>query len=89
VVLYGVDARADCLGDGGYVAGKNYLVYASEKEATDVFLGELFWYGFADVLPKGTKILMPETACKPGGETSTVREAIRQLGRGRAPAKRN
>lgn len=87
VTLYGMDNGTDCLGDGGYVVGRNYLVYASEIDVRDVTLGGSFWYGWTDVLPPGTKMLVPQTACMPGGETSAVEEAIRQLGKSRLPAK--
>jgi hypothetical protein len=85
VILYGVDAGTDCLGDGGYEVGKNYLVYASELEAKDVVLGGRFWYGWSDMLPEGTKMLVP-TSCAP--ETSADRKTLhRDLGRGRIPTK--
>jgi hypothetical protein len=84
VILYGVDSGTDCLGDGGYEVGKNYLVYAAEDHAKDVILDEFFWYGWTDVLPEGTKMLLP-TACTPGGETSKVRKALGELGNGRIP----
>jgi hypothetical protein len=42
-ILYGVDDGTDYTGDGGYEAGKNYLVYAGEQivkdEALDGFFG--------------------------------------------------
>ena len=85
VTLYGMDAGTDCLGDSGYAEGKSYLVYASESDVKDVVLDGLFWYGWLDVLPAGTKMLVPQTACTPGGESSVVRDAIRQLGKGRVP----
>lgn len=87
-MVHVVDSGTDCLGDGGYEVGKNYLVYAKELDAADVILeGGFFWYGWTDVLPKGTKMLMPETGCTLGGETSSVRKAIRELGKARMPAK--
>jgi len=91
VILYGVDGGTDCLGDGGYEVGKNYLVYAAEQDVQDLTLDGLpdgpLWYGWTDVLPKGTKMLVPQTACMPGGEASAVRKSLRALGKGRAPAK--
>ena len=88
VNVYVVDSGTDCLGDGSYEAGKNYLVYADEVDVRDVFLdGKFFWYGWTDVLPKGTKMLVPEIGCSPGGETSSVKKAIRELGKARMPAK--
>jgi len=87
VILYGVDDGTDCLGDGGYEIGKNYLVYASEQVVKDVIMDGIFWYGWTDVLPEGTTMLVPQTVCRPGGATSAVRKALRELGRGRIPAK--
>jgi hypothetical protein len=83
VTLYGVDDGTDCLGDGEYEVGKTFLVYASEANVTSVVEG-LLWY-WDDVFPPGTKMLVPG-ACTPGGETSTVRKALRQLGKGHTPA---
>ena len=89
VILYGVDNGTDCLGDGGYEVGRNYLVYASEREVKDIVMENgFFWYGWTDVLPEGTKMLVPQTACEPGGgETSATRKAIRELGKARMPGK--
>ena len=91
VTLYGVDGGTDCLGDGGYEVGKDFLVYASERDVQDVTYDGLrdgpFWYGWTDVLPRGTKMLVPQTACTPGGESSAVRKNLRELGKGRIPAK--
>lgn len=87
VTLYGVDGGTDCLWDGGYVAGKDYLVYAAEVEVKDVTLEDgHFWYGWTDVLPKGAKMLIPEDACMPGGLAD--RKVLRRdLGKGRIPPK--
>lgn len=85
LTLYDMEGGTDCLGDGGYLVGKNYLAYAQETTAKDVVLDGSFWYGWADKLPEGTKILVPRTGCMPGGESSAVQEAIRQLGAGRVP----
>jgi len=87
VTLYAIDEGTDCLGGSEYEIGKSYLVYASEQDAKDVILpGENFWYGWTDILQEGTKMLVP-TACTPGGKTSDVQKAIRQIGKGRIPAK--
>lgn len=82
LTLYGVDDGTDCLGGGGYELGKNYLVYAPEQDVQDVTVdGSLngsLWYGWTDILPKGTKMLLAETGCMPGGESSAVRKALRE-----------
>jgi len=87
VVIHAVEAGTDCLGDGAYEVGKNYLVYANEVDVRDVSLEGEFWYGWTDVLPKGSKMLTPQTVCTRGGETTSVRKAIRELGKARIPAK--
>ena len=69
------------------MVGKNYLVYASEIDVSDFVTDGLFWYGWTDVLPVGTKMMIP-AGCSPGGETSTVRKVVRQLGKGHAPVNR-
>jgi hypothetical protein len=84
LVIHGVDPGTDCLGDGGYQVGKEYLVYAYEQKVEDVFLGDQLWYGWKDILPEGSPMLVADTACKPGGEASAVRAALAELGHGRA-----
>jgi hypothetical protein len=86
-ILYGVDGGTDCMGDGGYEVGKKYLVYAGEQVVKDEILDNgFFWFGWTDVLPEGTHMLVPG-ACAPGGETTMVaaRTALRELGKGRTP----
>lgn len=90
LVLYGVDDGTDCMGGSSYKVGKSYLVYASEKVAKDVILaGGVFWFGWTDVLPQGTPMLVL-TACTPGGETASeaARLALQELGKGRTPPKK-
>jgi hypothetical protein len=86
VIIYGVGDGTDCLGGSGYEVGKNYLVYSSEQDVKDEVIGTFFWYGWTDLLPKGTKMLVPGS-CTPGGEISAVRKSLRELGKGRVPAK--
>lgn len=84
-IVYGLDPGTDCLGDGDYQVGKEYLVYAVEDRSRDVLLDEYFWYGWKDILPEGSPVLIPDTACKPGGQVPKVRDALRELGPGRVP----
>ncbi len=86
VTLYTLDPGTDCLGED-YQVGKEYLVYASEQEVLDVQPDpDFFWYGWADVLTRGTKMWVPGNPCMPGGEVSAseVKAALRQLRRGRS-----
>src|ERR1700691_1645571 len=60
IVIYGVDPGTDCMGWGDVEVGKAYLMYVGKQEAKDVVVGDHFWIGWADLFPKGTKILVPE-----------------------------
>jgi hypothetical protein len=87
IVLYGLDDGTDCMGGSYLEVGKNYLVFASEHPAQDNYLdGTKLWYGWTDVLPKGTPMLML-TPCAPSGETSKifVKDAVKRLGKGSPP----
>ena len=86
LVIYGVDPGTDCQGGGEYQVGKSYLVFAVAHAATDVLSGNDFWYGWKDMLPEGSVMLVPDTACKPGGEIPKVKASLDQLGPGRAPS---
>lgn len=85
IILYGLDDGTDCLGGSSYQVGTEYLVFASEHPSKDVFLGADFWYGWTDVLPAGTLMLM-DTSCAPGGKLSEpfVKDAIKRLGKGQS-----
>jgi hypothetical protein len=87
VTLYDVDLGSDCDG-AGFGVGPEFLVYAALSVASDYRLRDSFRFGWTDILPAGTPMLKP-IGCMPGGKTSfpSVRRALRQLGRGRAPAK--
>ncbi len=84
VVIYGMDPTPDCLGDGGYRSGKEYLVFAYQQRSTDVLIGPDLWYGWKDILPEGSPMLTP-TVCRFGGETANIGESLRLLGRGKVP----
>ena len=85
LVMYGVDPGADCLGDGGYQVGKVYLVFAAEQKVEDVLRDGRLWYGWKDILPEASAMLIPDTACKPGGEVTKVLDVLHELGPGRVP----
>lgn len=87
ITLYDLDPGTDCMG-AGFQSGRTYLVFASEEMAKDNQPDpDFFWYGWTDVLPPGSPMFLPITACMPGGDTSVgaVRKQIRQLGRGFTP----
>ena len=88
IVVYGLDDGSDCLGGSGFEVRKDYLIFASEQPSQDVFLpgGTTLWYGWTDVVAKGTPMFVP-TACAPSGETSKifVMNALSRLGKGSPP----
>jgi hypothetical protein len=85
LVIYALDNSTDCMRDGGYQVGKSYLVFAYEQPAKDFLVGDYFWHGWKDILPEGSPMLLPDIACKPGGEVGKVRAVLDQLGPGKAP----
>jgi len=85
LLIYGLDPGTDCLGDGGYQVGKEYLVFAFEQRAKDVPLNDYLWYDWKDILPEGSAMLVPDTARKPGGEVRKAHAALQELGPGRVP----
>jgi hypothetical protein len=86
VVIYGM---ADvfpgrCEGWGDVSVGKEYLIYAFEREVQDEYSQpDRTWIEYVDVIPKGTKI-MTVGACTPSGQVSRseVDPALRKLGPG-------
>jgi hypothetical protein len=88
VVIYGLDDGTDCLGGSSYEVGTEYLVFASQKPSQDVLWpdGTTFWYGWTDVVSKGSPVLMT-SACAPTGKVSElfVRDAVNRLGTGSTP----
>ena len=86
VKLYVLSPGTDCMG-GSYKLGEEYLIYALEKPAEDHKFDDFFWYGWTDVVPKGTLIIKPITACMPDGRTAeaAVKTALRELGKGQRP----
>lgn len=87
VTIYKPNAGIDCDSGDYHEVGKNYLVYADQVEARDAKADDYFMYGWSDVLPSETKILIGVDACAPSGETTEkrVRKALRQLGKGHIP----
>ncbi len=92
IVIHGLDDSTDCMGVSSLEVGKNYLVFATERPSEDVYLlfpSKLLWYGWTDVIPKGTPVFML-TACAPTGEASQrfAKEALQRLGKGEVPSPR-
>ncbi len=85
VVVYDLAPLEDCQGRD-YQQGKAYLVYATFEPSQDVKLGDLFWYGWTDVVPAGTGMLLPLGGCTLDNPAS-VAAARRIFGKGRRPSR--
>lgn len=87
ITIYALEDGADCIGGSNYQVGTHYLVFASERTSQDVSLdGAKIWYGWTDVLPEGTPMLVP-APCAPSGEISQnfVKDTLKRLGKGSPP----
>jgi hypothetical protein len=72
--MYGLDPRTDCHG---------------EERAKDVIVDDYFWHGWKDILPEGSRMFVPDSACAPGGE-NLVRAAFQGVIEGlTAPTRRD
>jgi len=64
ITLYDLDPGTDCMG-AGFQSGRTYLVFAAEEIAKDYQPDpDFFWCGWTDVLPAGTPMFRPLTACQ-------------------------
>jgi hypothetical protein len=84
IVLHEFDPSTDCIG-ARFEVGKEYVVFAVSQEADDHKLGESYWYGWLDVLPKGTHILTVNNYCDSTSEVTKAGEILNALGRGKKP----
>jgi hypothetical protein len=86
LVIYGMANvfPGRCEGWGEVSVGKEYLIYAFEREVQEEYSQpDRTWIDYVDVIPKGTKI-MTVGACAPSGEVSRsdVDLTLRNLGPG-------
>lgn len=86
LVIYGIANvfSGRCEGWGEVSVGKEYLIYAFEREVQNEYSQpDRTWIEYVDVIPKGTKI-MTVGPCTPSGEVSRsdVDPALRKLGPG-------
>ena len=83
ITIYVVQPGTDCIG-ARFESGKEYVVFAISQESRDYSLEDRFWYGWLDVLPKGTQLLTVNNYCDSTGEVKQSRKTLRALGKGTA-----
>ena len=84
VVLHVIEPGTDCIG-ARFDLGVEYVVFARLQEADDNYLAKNFWYGWLDLLPRGTRILSVNSFCDSTGEARTSIRVLRALGKGQKP----
>ena len=84
ITLHIIQPGTDCIG-ARFDQGKEYVVFALPQEADDHWLKKYFWYGWLDVLPKGSSILTVNNYCDSTAEVKQAGKTLRELGRGRKP----
>jgi len=84
VTLHVVGPGTDCVG-ASFELGKEYIVFAVFQEANDYWLGNDFWYGWLDVLPRGSRILTANNSCDSTSEIKEGMSTLKVLGRGKRP----
>jgi hypothetical protein len=80
-----LEPASDCIG-AHFDSHTDYVVFAKSQYSDDYRMGNVFWYGWLDLMPKGTVFLTVNAACN---LTSTVKHAgntLRALGPGKKPA---
>lgn len=84
VTLHIIEPGTDCLGVR-FAEGKEYVVFAESQKADDHWLDKHLWYGWLDLLPKGSSFLTVNNFCDSTAEVKQARKTLRQLGRGQKP----
>ena len=84
VALYTREPGTDCIGVH-FEIGKEYVVFALEQESRDYWLDNVFWYGWLDILPAGSRFLTVNNFCESTAEVKVARKTIRALGNGVSP----
>ena len=59
-------------------------IFAVARRAEDHNLGDNFWYGWLDILPKGLYIATVNNCCDSMAEISKAKRTVAALGKGRA-----
>ena len=79
--LHILEPGSDCIG-ARFEIGKEYVVFAVSQEADDFWLEKQFWFGWLDVLPKGSMFLTANNYCDSTAEVKEAGQTLRQLGKG-------
>lgn len=80
-----LDPGTDCIG-AHFDAHTDYVVFAKSQYSDDYKTANNFWYGWLDLMPKGTVFLTVNAACNPTAPTKRAGNTLRALGAGKKPA---
>jgi hypothetical protein len=82
MTLHILKRGTDCIG-ARFDLGKEYVVFAVSQEADDFWLEKHFWFGWLDVLPKGSRFLTANNYCDSTAEVKQAGKTLTGLGKGR------
>jgi hypothetical protein len=77
-----VQPGTDCIG-AHFDERKEYVVFAISQGARDYWLEGKFWYGWLDMLPRGTQFLTVNNFCDSTAEVKQAGKTLRALGKGK------
>ncbi len=80
LVLHLVEPKPDCIG-ARFELGTEYVVFAVAQQAKDYRLGDDFWYGWLDILPKDTDILTVNNFCDSTTKAESAEKVLKELGK--------
>jgi hypothetical protein len=84
ITLYVIDPGPDCIG-AHFDWHADYVVFAKTGVSDDYKMGNAFWYGWLDLLPKGKEFLTVNASCSPTSATKHAGNTLRSLGQGKKP----
>jgi len=79
-----IEPGADCIG-ARFEWHTDYLVFAKTQKADDYQMGTHFWYGWLDLMPKGTGFLTVDSFCNSTAPAKRAGNTLRALGAGKKP----
>jgi hypothetical protein len=79
-----IEPGADCVG-ARFDWHTDYVVFAKIQKADDYRMGNSFWYGWLDLMAKGTEFLTVNNFCNSTAPVKRAGNTLRALGQGKKP----
>ena len=79
-----LDPGSDCIG-AHFDSHTEYVVFARSQYSDDYRMGNAFWYGWLDLMPKEKVFLTVNAACNPTSPVKRAGNTLRALGPGKKP----